>query len=127
MEAVCDRVIIIINGEVKADARLSDLAATSDAILTLQEAADGVEQALQSLDGVSSVEQIVLADGYPSYRVAGQTGDNLCPAMYELARRENWAVRELRRETRTLETVFNELATATSPKTAEDELVEKEA
>ena len=36
-------------------------------------------------------------------------------------------VRELRRETRTLETVFNELATATSPKTSEDELVEKEA
>jgi hypothetical protein len=32
--------------------------------------------------------------------------------VFDLARREAWAVRELRQDTRTLETVFNELATA---------------
>jgi len=119
VEAVCDRVIIIMNGEVKADARLADLSATSDAILVLQQTANDVEPALQALTGVSGVEAINVADGYPAYRVKGQTEDNLCPAIYDLARQKNWAVRELRRDVRTLETVFNELATATSLATVE--------
>ena len=42
----------------------------------------------------------------------GQDQADLCPAIYELARQENWPLRELRRDVRTLETVFNELATA---------------
>ncbi len=37
VEALCDRVIILMNGQIKADARLSELAATSDAILVLGE------------------------------------------------------------------------------------------
>jgi len=37
---------------------------------------------------------------------------DLCPAIYGLAREEGWPVRELRRDVRTLETVFNELAVA---------------
>ena len=39
VEALCDRVIILMNGEVRADARISELAQTSDAALTLQEPA----------------------------------------------------------------------------------------
>ena len=39
---------------------------------------------------------------------------DLCPAIYDLARREDWPVRELRRDVRTLETVFNQLATGSS-------------
>ena len=128
VEAVCDRVIIIMNGEVKADARLADLSATSDAVLVLQNASRGVEQALQSLAGVSGVESISVVDGHPAYRVKGQSEDNLCPAIYDLARQENWAVRELRRDVRTLETVFNELATATtSQKTSQTEPAVEEA
>ena len=47
-------------------------------------------------------------------RVADRDADrtDLCPAIYELAREHNWPLRELRRDVRTLETVFNELATA---------------
>lgn len=127
VEAVCDRVIIIMNGEVRADARLADLSATSDAVLVLQKITGGVEQALQSLAGVSGVESMNTSDGHPAYRVKGQTEDNLCPAIYDLARQENWPVRELRRDVRTLETVFNELATATSLEPPEDDLVEEEA
>ena len=36
---------------------------------------------------------------------------NACPAVYDLARHSGWPVRELRRDARTLETVFNQLAT----------------
>ena len=115
VEALCDRVIILINGQIRANARLSELSTTSDAILVLGEAPASVERALRTLGGVGDVERIGTPDGYPSFRVKGQ-GDSsvdLCPAIYDLARENAWPVRELRADVRTLETVFNELATAT--------------
>jgi ABC-2 type transport system ATP-binding protein len=114
VEALCDRVIILINGQIKADARLSELAATSDAILVLEKAPAGVDGALGNLRGVRGVERGTTPDGHPMYRVLGRSTDgvDLCPAIYDLARKEDWPLRELRRDIRTLETVFNELATA---------------
>lgn len=112
VEAVCDRVIIIMNGEVKADARLDQLASSSDAILVLQKETPHVEQGLKSLTGVSRVEVSQTPQGRPLYRVQGQGSHELGPAIYELAQRENWPVFELRHDVQTLESVFNQLATA---------------
>lgn len=113
VEALCDRVIILMNGQVRADARLSELAATPDAVLVLSDAAADVERALRELPGVRDVEPMRSTDGFPAYRVLGKRrrGKDLCPAIYELARQHNWPLRELRRDVRTLEAVFNELAT----------------
>jgi len=113
VEVLCDRVIILMNGQVRADARLSELAATPDAVLVLSEAAADVEQMLRELPSVRGVEAMRSADGFPAYRVLGKRrgGKDLCPAIYELARQHNWPLRELRRDVRTLEAVFNELAT----------------
>jgi ABC-2 type transport system ATP-binding protein len=112
VEALCDRVIILINGKIKTDSRLSDLEVTSDAILVLGGRTDGVERSLRTLSGVRGIEPIGNPDGYPAYRVLGMGDVDLCPAVYDLARRGGWPLRELRRDTRTLETVFNQLATA---------------
>lgn len=112
VEAVCDRVIILMNGQVKADAHLADLSATADAIVVLQEETSGVDRMLRGLDGVGSVEAIHSPDGYPAYRVSGQGQADLCPAIYEMAQQQSWPLRELRRDVRTLETVFNQLAMA---------------
>jgi ABC-2 type transport system ATP-binding protein len=113
VEALCDRVVILISGQIRADARLSELAATPDAILVLDEVPTGVDRALRGLSGVRDVEQTEDPDGYPTFRVLGQEAEeiDLCPAIYDLARGEDWPLRELRRDMRTLETVFNELAT----------------
>lgn len=115
VEVLCDRAIILMNGEVRADARLSDLAATSDAVLVLDKALPNAPKALRQLPNVIGVEPMQTLDSFPAYRVLGesQTGDNLCPAIYDLAREHNWPLRELRRDVRTLESVFNEIATAT--------------
>ncbi len=110
VEAVCDRVIILINGEVKADAQLGELAATNNAILVLQKTTKSIQKKLTALGGVSSVEAFDSADGWPAYRII--SGEDICPAVYELARSEDWPLRELRRDVVTLETVFNQLATA---------------
>ena len=114
VEALCDRVIILMNGEIKADARLSELSATPDAVLVLQSQPKGVVKALRKIDGVRSVELVEVPDSYPSYRILGEADGqtDLCPAIYELARDQGWPLRELRREVRTLETIFNDLAMA---------------
>ncbi len=112
VEALCDRVIILMNGEIRADARLSELAQTSDAILVLQQTVPNIEKDLQTLDGVRGVESLGTMDGYPAYRVLGAETTDLTPVLFEMAKTKNWLVRELRRDTQTLETVFNELATA---------------
>lgn len=113
VEALCDRVIIILNGQIKADQRLSTLAATADAILVLQDRQRDVEAALAGLAHVRTVEPLQTADAFPAYRIVGtDASDNdLCPAIYDLARQRNWPLRELRRDVRTLESVFNLLAT----------------
>lgn len=113
VEALCDRAIILINGQVKTDARLADLEVTADAVLVLGSRTEGVERALRKLSGVRGIEPNRTPDGYPSYRVLGMGDVDLCPAIYELARTGDWPVRELRRDIRTLETVFNQLATGT--------------
>jgi len=121
VEALCDRVIILMNGQIRADARLSELSASPDAVLVLEEPSTAAERALRALGGVRGVERVQTPDGYPAYRVLGQESADidrasaeadLCPAIYGLAREEGWPVRELRRDVRTLETVFNELAVA---------------
>lgn len=110
VEALCDRVIILINGTVQADARLADLAATSSVVMVLQRDMDGIGPVLEGLSGVERIETQRTADGHPAYHVYGREGTDLSPALFELARTKDWAVRELRRDTRTLESVFNELS-----------------
>ena len=111
VEAVCDRVIILVNGEVKADSRLDDIARTSDATLIVENAISNIDSMLNQLDEVKQVKCELTNDGHYSCEIVGETGVDLCPAIYDLARSEKWPVRELRRDVRTLETVFNDLVT----------------
>ena len=112
VEVLCDRAIILMNGEIKADARLSDLASTKNAILVLNKDVTGVKKALQRLESVTQVETFQTPDGYPAFRIMGKKGAELNPEVFHLAAKENWPLRELRRDVRTLEMVFNELAVA---------------
>jgi ABC-2 type transport system ATP-binding protein len=113
VEATCDRVIILLNGQVRADARLADLSTTTDVVLVLEGGAPDVTADLTALPGALAIEVQRIPDG-DAYRIRGATGTDLRPAIFELAREKAWPLRELRREIRTLETVFNELATAAS-------------
>jgi ABC-2 type transport system ATP-binding protein len=110
VEALCDRAIILINGLIRADAHLSELATTADAILVLQDQVPDLEKDLKGLAGVGDLEPMVSLDGYPAYRIFGQSGADICPAVFNLARQKDWPLRELRRDVQTLETVFNQLA-----------------
>lgn len=112
VEALCDRVIILLNGEIRADARLSDLASSANAILVLQDAVAGVEGALKGVAGVDSLEPTKSMDGFPAFRIMAKDDADLTPAIFQLAQEHGWPLRELRRDVQTLESVFNRLATS---------------
>lgn len=111
VEAVCDRVIILINGHVRADAHLDELEATSDAVLVLDEVSDSIGKRLSSLGGVEHVEGFFTHEGYPAFRIIVAESVDIFPTIYALAKDNDWPLRELRREALTLESVFTQLAT----------------
>ena len=112
VEAVCDRVIILLNGQVKADSLLSDLASQTVTVLALGHGEQGVTGALLDLEGVQRVESHVSGNGV-EYQISGDGKEDLRPAIFDLAKERDWPLRELRREARTLETVFNQLVSET--------------
>jgi ABC-2 type transport system ATP-binding protein len=117
VEAVCDRVIILMNGQIKADARLAELEASTDVILVLAGETPQATAELKALPGVRGVAAIPAADAV-GYRIQAANAQDLRPAIYGLARDKDWALKELRRDVRTLEAVFNELATAAGGETS---------
>ncbi|MCC7207588.1 MAG: ATP-binding cassette domain-containing protein [Anaerolineae bacterium] len=108
VEALCDRVVIIIDGQVKADSRLDDLAASNNTIVVLQEPVEDAAAAMQALANVQSVDAFQTRDGFPGYRLVSDM--DLAPLVYDLARQRDWRLRELRHDRVTLESVFNQLA-----------------
>jgi ABC-2 type transport system ATP-binding protein len=111
VEALCDRVIILMNGEIKADSFLSELAETNDIILVLQEKVASANETLNELEGADHVESFLTTDGYPAYRITS-TSDDINQQIYRLVNQNDWPLRELKFDVRTLETIFNELAVA---------------
>lgn len=93
VEALCDRVIVLMGGEVKADARLSEFSRTADVVLVLADDGHAVAPQLEALPAVEEVQPFRTPEGWPAYRVV--SGQDLCPAIYDLARRHEWPVREL--------------------------------
>lgn len=112
VEALCDRVVILLNGEIRADSRLADLASSANAMVVLQDTVAGLENDLRKLNGVDSLEPTKSMDGYPAFRVIGKENADITPAIFNLAQERGWPLRELRRDVQTLETVFNRLATS---------------
>jgi ABC-2 type transport system ATP-binding protein len=110
VEALCSRVVILMNGQIREDARLADLASSTDAILVLERKVEGAPAMLKALRGVRKIEPTSVSDGHVAYRISGQEETDLCPAIYQLASQQQWPLRELRADRQTLESVFNKLA-----------------
>ena len=94
----------------RSDARLDELASSSDVVLELQKDTPDALKILKKLKGVSKVEKLPLSNGKVTYHITGKKNTDLTPEVFELAKENNWPVRELKSSTRTLETVFSELA-----------------
>ncbi|HWO23584.1 MAG TPA: ATP-binding cassette domain-containing protein [Kofleriaceae bacterium] len=115
IEATCERVVIIMRGQLRADAKLADLRSSNEAVLAVEAGATGVAELLRGVPGVTKVEPIgeptgELEGGFQRFRVASSSKDELCPALFDKLRGTSWKLGELRPEPKTLERVFRDLA-----------------
>ncbi|GAB4399571.1 MAG: ABC transporter ATP-binding protein [Anaerolineales bacterium] len=109
VEALCDRAIILMNGKIRADARLNELAQGTKLLVSFQKPAHSAHETVRALPGVADLQTYTL-NGYPALRITPQPQVELSQSLLQLAVQHNWQIRELKYETRTLESVFNELA-----------------
>jgi ABC-2 type transport system ATP-binding protein len=120
VEATCERVVIIMRGELRADAKLADLRSSNEAVVAIDPAATGVAELLKTVEGVDGVERAGDTGGYQRWRVTSKTSADLCPALFEKLRGTSWKVGELRPEPKTLERVFRDLAQRTGEDAIDD-------
>ena len=110
VEATCERVLVIMQGQLRADAKLAELRHANAAVVAIERAASGVADMLHKVDGVTSVEAAGTQGDFTRWRVTSGTADALCPALFEALRTTAWKIGELRPEPKTLERVFRDLA-----------------
>ncbi len=109
IEAVCDRVVILIDGRVAADSKLDDLLASNEVRIAVAEGTDDVAGVLRGVEGVSGIkDDHDSSDGFAHYR-ATVTGPQVRPAIVKAAIEAGWDLGEITPLSPSLETVFRDL------------------
>jgi ABC-2 type transport system ATP-binding protein len=124
VEASCERVIIIMRGQLRADAKVTELRSTREApvaVVAIEAGATGVAELLRTVPGVDKVERITESGDFHRWRVTSSSAAGLCPALFDKLRGTSWKVGELRPEAKTLEEVFRDLAQKTGEEAVADE------
>jgi ABC-2 type transport system ATP-binding protein len=107
VEALCDRVIVINQGNIIADDKLEKLiSGNSNSEIIIVEFDQPIDiRLLQSLDGV---EEVVPMQGNV-YRLKSKENLDIRPSVFRLAADEKLSLLGLRQEDRSLESIFREL------------------
>ena len=112
VEMVCRRAIIINRGKIEASDSLANLEKRVQAgALQIEVKADpaSAKQKLSGIAEVSSVVELNLAGDWISFEVTAAPGKDIRGEVDGLIKKENWPLREFRREKARLEDVFVEL------------------
>ncbi len=112
VEALCDRVLILLNGSLRSDDVLSELRGTNDVILVLQKDVANLSSMLAQLPAVVKVTRESGTQDFIPYRISGDGNPNLSSLVFRAAKEHGWPVQELYNEVATLESTFNSLALA---------------
>ena len=118
VEKICDRVIMIHHGRIRACDTPQNLTRQlrAAATVSLEVKGEGKMSAkLEDLPGVRKAEEQSMPDGWRGITVRVEAQCDPREAILELATKENWKIREMHQELPTLEDVFVELAASDAP------------
>jgi ABC-2 type transport system ATP-binding protein len=115
VEATCDRVIIINNGNIVADDRtenLQSLTGEKNIISVKLKGADfdAASAVLKNLDGVTSVTR-ESDNEFTSLSVTTQASTDARPEIFQTVVDNSWTLYEIKQEQQSLESVFREVTT----------------
>ena len=114
IQATCNRVMIINQGQVVYEASMAEAAKARFDSLVLELARAPEASALQALAGIESVENI----GPGRFRLRFDEAADPREAVAAAAAEQGWGLRELHAEQKSLEEVFVELTTGERPQEA---------
>jgi ABC-2 type transport system ATP-binding protein len=109
VEAVCERVIIMVQGRIAVDARLSELQQSHRLVVGLGNPSDDAAERLREIPGVGVVNPAEGPRG-ESYGLELEASmDEVAPTVAREAVERGWDLYRMSEEARTLETVFREV------------------
>ena len=109
VEAVCERVIIMVQGRIAVDARLSELQQSHRLVVGLGSPSDDAAERLGEIPGVGMVTPAEGPRG-ESYGLEVEASmDEVAPSVAREAVERGWDLYRMSEEARTLETVFREV------------------
>jgi len=118
VEAICDRVLIIRDGELALDTRLDELQRGRRLHLTIDREPAEARPKLSRIDGIHAVEWLSGHDGKHHYALDITLGDTpiveAAPAIVKRVLNENYSLYSIYPEIRDLETVFREINSVTA-------------
>jgi len=109
VEAVCDRVLIMIQGKLVADSPLAALLDHKRIKLTLAPGAADVPATLARLEGITDVTPMGSEHADTTFAIHWHGDTPPVPAIIAAATRAGWTIHGIAPEQRTLEVVFREL------------------
>jgi ABC-2 type transport system ATP-binding protein len=112
VQALCDRVIVIHQGQIVADNRLDHILKASNSKETLV-AEFSQDVSIEVLESVAGVEQVT-QQGKGLYRILAKTGTDVRPEIFRMAADKNLSLIGLRQEENSLEAIFRELTQVNS-------------
>lgn len=111
VEAICDRVLIILQGKLVVDSTLEELQNIKNITLAVNQPLESLKPALQAIQGIHKVESMDSHDGLSHYRLHIAQGDvsALTPIVAKAIVEKGWELHQIQREHRNLESVFKEV------------------
>ncbi|MED6310998.1 MAG: ATP-binding cassette domain-containing protein, partial [Pseudomonadota bacterium] len=109
IEAVCHRVIILIDGHLAADESLDSLLTSNEIVCTLDAPIDEVERIAATVDSLGEIAVIAHQNGRTKYSIDSHNSADGTATLSRLAAEHNWTLYELRTEVPSLEQVFRRL------------------
>jgi len=112
VQALCDRVIVIHQGEIVADDRLENILRRKSGTIVIVVEFEGGVTALD-LKAISEVDKIEELSGY-KFRITGRPGVDLRPEILRFSSERRVSLLGFTQETSSLESIFKELTSVTA-------------